>query len=171
MIYAKTLRAMNWSIMNLTPTDTTFHRIVPGKAKIPLGKVHLDVVFGSKSNFRRENMEFEVMDWPSQYHAILGRPTFARFMVVPHYAYLVLKMPAPNGVITVKGSFSRADSCDREFNEISKSFGMEAELGQLKLADESQHTKGTPARTKHRKSKHAAALQKATYAASNNGPT
>jgi hypothetical protein len=30
------------------------------------------------------------MDWPSQYHAILGRPAFSRFMAVPHYTYLVL---------------------------------------------------------------------------------
>jgi hypothetical protein len=27
----------------------------------------------------------------------------ARFMVVPHYTYLVLKMLAPNGVLTVYG--------------------------------------------------------------------
>jgi hypothetical protein len=45
------------------------------------------------------------MDWPSQYYAILGRPAFARFMAVPHYAYLALKIPGPKGVITVKGSF------------------------------------------------------------------
>jgi hypothetical protein len=25
----------------------------------------------------------------------------ARFMAVPHYTYLVLKMPAPHGVLTV----------------------------------------------------------------------
>jgi hypothetical protein len=31
------------------------------------------------------------MDWPSQYHAILGRPTFAKFMAIPHYAYLTSK--------------------------------------------------------------------------------
>ena len=58
LIYAKTLRAMNWSMTNLVSTDTTFHGIVPGKAEIPLGKVHLDVVFGSKNNFRREKLEF-----------------------------------------------------------------------------------------------------------------
>ena len=73
-----------------------------------------------------------MVDWKSQYHAILGRPAFARFMAVPHYAYLSLKMPGPHGVITIKGSFTRSDSCDREFSKISETFGMQEELAQLR---------------------------------------
>jgi hypothetical protein len=57
---------------NLLPTETSFHGIVPGKATYPLGAIHLDVIFGTPSNFRKEKIEFEVVDWPSQYHAILG---------------------------------------------------------------------------------------------------
>jgi hypothetical protein len=41
------------------------------------------------------------MDISSPYHALLGRPTLAKFMVVPHYAYLKMKLPGPRGVITV----------------------------------------------------------------------
>jgi hypothetical protein len=70
----------------------------------PQGKIKLDVFFGDSGNFRREKLEFEVMDWPSQYHAIVGRPTFAKFMAVPHYAYLALKILGPRGATTVKGS-------------------------------------------------------------------
>jgi hypothetical protein len=77
-------------------------------------------------------MEFEVMDWPSQYHAILGRPAFARFMVVPHYTYLVLKILGRNGIITVKGSFEVSDICDKEFHKIAQTFGMTAEYARLK---------------------------------------
>ena len=62
LIYASTLRAMNISLTNLAASDTCFHGIVPGKPNVPLGKITLDVVFGSRKNFRRENMEFEVMD-------------------------------------------------------------------------------------------------------------
>jgi hypothetical protein len=77
-------------------------------------------------------MEFEVTDWPSQYHAILGRPAYAWFMAVPHYTYLLLKMPGPNGVIMVTGSFTLSDNCDRELSKISESFGMAAEYAELK---------------------------------------
>jgi hypothetical protein len=71
------------------------------------------------------------MDWPSQYHAILGRPAFLRFMAVPHYTYLVLKMPGPRGIITVKGSFKLSDLCDKEFHKMAQTFGMTTEYGQL----------------------------------------
>jgi hypothetical protein len=67
------------------------------------------------------------MDWPSQYHAILGRPAFARLMAVPHYAYLVLKILGPNGFITIKGSFEVLDTCDKEFNRMAQTFDMTAD--------------------------------------------
>jgi hypothetical protein len=45
-------------------------------------------------------------------------------MAVPHYTYLVLKMPGPKGVITVKGSFEVSDLCDKEFHKMAQNFGM-----------------------------------------------
>jgi hypothetical protein len=124
LIYAKTLRAMHISLEFLKPTDCSFHGIVPGSANYPLGRIALNVCFGNRQNYRREKLDFEVMDWPSQYHAILERPTFSRFMAVPHYTYLVLKMPGPRGIITVKGSFEVSDLCDREFHKMAQNFGM-----------------------------------------------
>jgi hypothetical protein len=115
LIYARTLKAMCISLGNLKPTDCSFHGIVPGGANYPLEKIELDVCFGNSSNYRREKLEFEVIDWPSQYHAILGCPAFAKFMAVPHYAYLMLKIPGPKGTITVQGSFKVFNTCDKEF--------------------------------------------------------
>jgi hypothetical protein len=85
----------------LKPIDCSFHGIVPGSANHPLGKIELDICFGDSGNFHREKLEFKVMDWPSQYHPILGRPAFAKFMAAPHYAYLALKILGPKGVIIV----------------------------------------------------------------------
>jgi hypothetical protein len=45
-------------------------------------------------------------------------------MAVPHYTYLVLKIPGPKGVITVKGNFEISDLCDREFHKMAQNFGM-----------------------------------------------
>jgi hypothetical protein len=132
LIYARTLKAMCISLENLKPTDCSFHGIVPGAANYPLGKIELDVCFGNSSNYRREKLEFEVMDWPSQYHAILGRPVFAKFMAVSHYAYLILKIPGPKGMITVQGSFEVSNTCDKEFNRLAQTFGRTAEYARLK---------------------------------------
>jgi hypothetical protein len=126
LIYAKTLRAMHISLEFLKPTDCSFHGIVPGSVNYPLGRIALKVFFGNRRKYRREKLAFEVMDWPLQYHAILERPAFSRFMAVPHYTYLVLKMLGPNGIITVKGSFELLDLCDKELHKMAQNFGMMA---------------------------------------------
>jgi hypothetical protein len=63
---------MHISLKFLKPIDYTFHRIVPGSVNYPLGQIALDVRFGNHQNYRKEKLDFKVMDWPSQYHAILG---------------------------------------------------------------------------------------------------
>jgi hypothetical protein len=132
LIYARTLREMSISLESLKPTDCSFHGIVPGSANYPLGKIELDICFGNSGNYRREKLEFEVMDWPSQYHAIQWRPTFAKFMAVPHYTYLTLKIPGPKGTITVQGSFEVSNTCDKEFNRMAQTFIMTAKYARLR---------------------------------------
>jgi hypothetical protein len=127
LIYVRTLKAMNTSLDWL---QCSFHGIVPGSANHPLGRIELEVCFADSGNFRREKLEFKVMDWPSQYHKILGRPAFARFMALPHYAYLALKIPGPKGVITVKGSFEV--SLRQGINRMAQTFVTTAEYARLK---------------------------------------
>ena len=135
-IFADTLHKMNRSVKNLPISSNTFHDIIPGKVVSPEGTIQLVITFVDKNHFRTESIEFEVLDWKSQYHAILGRPAFARFMAVPHYAYLQLKMPGPTGVSSVKGNFLKSDLCDHEFSKISKTFGMEATLVDLAISND-----------------------------------
>ena len=45
-------------------------------------------------NFYSEMLDFEVIDLPGAYQAILGRPCYAKFMAIPNYAYLKLKHQA-----------------------------------------------------------------------------
>jgi hypothetical protein len=86
----------------LTKSNTPFYGIVPGNAAIPLGSVVLPVTFGeSRDNYRTEYIKFEVADFETSYHTILGRPAITKFMAVPHYTYLVLKMPSPAGVLSL----------------------------------------------------------------------
>ena len=81
-----------------------FHGIVPGTKAKSLGQITLDVVFSGEKNFQKEKLTFEVVDFCSAYHAILGRPAYALFMAKPCYVYLKLKMPGPRGVIIVNGN-------------------------------------------------------------------
>ena len=77
----------------LTPSKAPFYDIVPGNSSTPIGSVTLPVTFCTEQNFRTKYIKFEVADFESSYHAILGRPVLAKFMAVPYYVYLLLKMP------------------------------------------------------------------------------
>ena len=76
-------------------------------------------MFGNQANFRSEVLTFEVVDFPRSYHAFLGRPCYAKFMAVPNYTYLKLKMPGLNGIITVGSTFLHAFMCDCEHFELA----------------------------------------------------
>ena len=60
-----------------------------------------------------------MVDFESAYHAILGRPAYARFMARPCYVYLKLKMPGPKGVITISGDLKRAENCLQRSSDIA----------------------------------------------------
>jgi hypothetical protein len=46
-----------------------------------------------------------VVRFHETYHAILGRPCYVKFMAIPNYTYLKLKMLGPCGIIIVTTSF------------------------------------------------------------------
>jgi hypothetical protein len=82
--------------------------------------VVLPVTFGeSRDNYRTEYIKFEVADFETSYHAILGRLAIAKFMAVPHYTYLVLKMPSPAGVLSLQGDLKISHDYDTEAVEIA----------------------------------------------------
>ena len=101
--YRETMIKLGISEADLQPSRTTFHGIVPGLSCTPLGRIRLDVVFGTPENFRREPIWFEVADLSSPYHLLLGLPAFAKFMLVPHHPFLKMKLLGPQGTITVCG--------------------------------------------------------------------
>jgi hypothetical protein len=121
ILFTKTLKKMNLDIIHmLTKSTSPFYGIVPGNAAIPLGSVVLPVTFGeTRENYRAEYIKFEVTDFEISYHAILGRPAIAKFMAVPYYTYLVLKMPSPAGVLSLQGDLKIPFDCDTEAVELA----------------------------------------------------
>ena len=102
------MRKMGIDPSRIKPSKTTFKGVIPGAEAHCTGSITLEVVFGSPDNFRREELIFDIIPFRSGYHALLERTTFAKFNAVPHYAYLKLKMPGPQGVITVNGNTERS---------------------------------------------------------------
>jgi hypothetical protein len=105
IIYAETLGLLQIDLSAIRAGAAPFHGIIPGKRVQPLGQLDLPVCFRTPSNFRKETLTFEVVGFRGTYHIVLGRPCYAKFMVVPNYTYLKLKMSGPNGVITVGSTY------------------------------------------------------------------
>jgi hypothetical protein len=121
VLFTKTLTKMKLDITRmLTKSTSPFYGIVPGNTAIPLGSMVLPVTFGeTRENYRTDYIKFEVADCETSYHAILGRLAIAKFMAVPHYTYLVLKMPSPASVLSLQGDLKIYFDCDTEAVELA----------------------------------------------------
>ena len=96
-----------------------------------------------------------VVDFDGTYHAILGHPSLTKFMAVPHYSYLVLKMPTEKGVLTIKGNVYTAYTYGEESFKITEAIDLsirKAEMvkqatkvspNQLKLPEQETPRKNT----------------------------
>jgi hypothetical protein len=121
VLFTKTLKKMKLDITDmLTKSTSPFYGIVPDNAAILLGSVVLPVTFRERrENYHTEYIKFEVTDFETSYHAILSRSAIAKFMAVPHYTYLVLKMPSPAGVLSLQGDLKISFDCDTEVVELA----------------------------------------------------
>jgi hypothetical protein len=143
IIYAETLGLLGIDLSTIRAGAAPFHGIIPGKRVLPLGQLDLPVFFGTPSNFRRETLTFEVVGFRGTYHAVLGRPCYTKFMAVPNYTYLKLKMSGPNGIITVDSTYRHAYECDVECVEYAEAIAeSEALIADLEcLSKEAPDTK------------------------------
>jgi hypothetical protein len=74
----------------------------------PLGSIALPATFGTKENFRTENIVFDVAEVNLPFNTIISRPALYWFMAIAHYGYLVLKMPSSTAVLTMRGDRAAA---------------------------------------------------------------
>jgi hypothetical protein len=106
--FPRTLRGLGVHLKELHESDTPFFSIVPTEGEYPLGHIYMPVTFGTPENYRTEFLRFEVANFDCGYNAIIGRPGLAKFMAIPHYTYMILKMPGPQGIITVRADLQGA---------------------------------------------------------------
>ncbi|KAI4983752.1 hypothetical protein ZWY2020_025618 [Hordeum vulgare] len=131
ILYLDTLLKLGLKDTDVLPTNTVFHGIVPGQSCSPIGKIQLDVLFGDKAHFRRESIWFEVVDLSSPYHALLSRPALDKFMAIPHYAYLKMKMSGPKGIITIAGDYKKSLECTQDSSRLADALVIAEEKRQI----------------------------------------
>jgi hypothetical protein len=111
--FPRTLLGLGVALKDLTESDNPFFSIVPTEGEYPLGHIYMPIIFGTPENYRTEFLRFEVVSFDYEYNTIIGRPGLAKFMAIPHYSYMILKMPGPQGIITVRTDFQGAAECFR----------------------------------------------------------
>jgi hypothetical protein len=146
LIMRRTFIEMGLNLLDLTPVHDTFHGVIPGQASTPIGRIDLEVSYGTGENKRREMLTFEVASFDIGYNCIFGRPFLLKFMAVIHTAYTTVKMTSPRGVITLKSDQCDALACENAALTNAGRFGKE-EAQKLAAKVAKTHRGGTPART------------------------
>jgi hypothetical protein len=132
LISVKLMEVLQISKKELTPTDA-FRGAIPGATQ-PLGKVVLPVTFGTRDNFRTENIKFDIAEILLPYNSLLGWPALAQFMVAAQYAYNMIKIHATWGVLTIRTDIRDVVYCVTEMDKATAA-GEPGNLGEAMLED------------------------------------
>ncbi|CAL9012172.1 unnamed protein product [Prunus brigantina] len=82
-----------------------------GEVVQPIGSIHLPISIGAAPQRRTITTPFLIIDCPTAYNVILGRPAMAQMKVFISTHMLLLKFPTPYGTGTVRGDQLGARSC------------------------------------------------------------
>ena len=82
-----------------------------GERVLPLGSVQLVLTLGDPPCQATTTMRFLVVDAPSAYNMLLGRPSLTAIRVIPSTYHMVIKFPTANGVGMVQGNQCIAREC------------------------------------------------------------
>ena len=82
-----------------------------GERVLSLGSVQLVLTLGDPPCQATTTVRFLIVDAPSAYNMLLGRPFLNAIRVVPSAYHMVIKLPIANGVGTVRGNQCIAREC------------------------------------------------------------
>ena len=74
-----------------------------GEKALPLGSVQLVLTLGDPPCQATTTIKFLIVDAPSAYNMLLGRPSLNTIRVIPSAYHMVVKLPMENGVGMVRG--------------------------------------------------------------------
>ncbi|KAK1383957.1 hypothetical protein POM88_021692 [Heracleum sosnowskyi] len=114
-----------------------------GNNLVPIqGTLYLPVLFGTYPNQVTNIVKFYVINTPSSYNVILGRPALTKLQAITSTPHLKFKFPTPSGIGEVRGDYEMASRCYRQ-----GAIGIQRSQGPQQYADqesgsESSHETG-----------------------------
>jgi hypothetical protein len=114
IIFLHTFNRMGISHNLLKPAANPLYDF-GGKDTSPIDKIKLPLSFGTAPNARSEQVTFDIVDMVYLYNAIMGRGSINKFEAAINGLYLCMKIPGPQGVITIYGDQQAARNIERDF--------------------------------------------------------
>uniref|UniRef100_A0A2N9H452 Uncharacterized protein n=1 Tax=Fagus sylvatica TaxID=28930 RepID=A0A2N9H452_FAGSY len=110
IIYLPAYQQMKIDKEQLKPIDIPLVGFTGDKVK-PLGVVSLIIEAGTYPKQVRTSVEFLVVDCPSAYNVIIGRPTLNKLRAVTSTYHLLVRFPTEHGIGELKGDQATAREC------------------------------------------------------------
>ena len=109
IIFASAFDKMGIGREKLEPVNA-YLRGLSRERVLPLGSIQLVLTFGDPPCQATTTVRFLIVDAPSAYNMLLGRPSLNTIRVIPS-AYMVIKFPTANGVGMVRGNQGMGREC------------------------------------------------------------
>ena len=133
IIFASAFDKMGIGREKLEPVSSHLRRF-SGEKVLPLGSIQLVLTLGEPPYQATTTTRFLIVDAPSAYNMLLGRPSLNAIKAIPSAYHMVIKFPTINGVGTVRGDQRVARECytasmkQKEVDSVS--------IGELDIRDE-----------------------------------
>ncbi|GAU10317.1 hypothetical protein TSUD_422660, partial [Trifolium subterraneum] len=112
IMYSGLFKVLQLTEQNLVPYVGSDLQGFNGSTTKPWGYVDLIVTFGENKAMKSVKIKFLVVDCPSLYNCIIGRPTLAELFAVSSTIHLKLKYYTKDGqVATINGDIEAARRC------------------------------------------------------------
>ena len=110
IIFASAFDKMGIGREKLEPTSTHLRGFF-GEKVLPLGSIQLVLTLGDPPCQAIITVRFLIVDAPSTYNVLLGRPSLNAIKAIPSAYHMVIKFPTTNGVGMVRGDQRMAREC------------------------------------------------------------
>ena len=114
IIFASAFDKMSIGREKLEPVNTHL-RGFSGEKVLPLGSIQLVLTLGEPPCQATTTARFLIVDAPSAYNMLLGRPSLNAIKVIPSAYHMIIKFPTVHGVGMVRGDQRVARECYTAF--------------------------------------------------------
>ena len=110
IIFASTFDQMGIGKEKLEPVSA-YLRGFYGERVLPLGSIQLVLTMGDPPCQATTTVRFLIVDAPSTYNMLLGKPSLNAIRAIPSAYHMAIKFPTANGVGMVRGNQCVAREC------------------------------------------------------------